>query len=75
MSDFALCCPTTEPCIRINVLANISPLLDKNLSLQDHGAESVHDIEEKLFGIPVKMLVDINLQVQIRGGLAQLNFD
>lgn len=57
------------------MLANISPLLDKNLSLQDHGAESVHDIEEKLFGIPVKMLVDINLQVQIRGGLAQLNFD
>lgn len=55
--------PPTEPCIRINVLANLLSLLERNASLVGEGAEFAAENEERLFAIPVKMLVDINLQV------------
>jgi len=53
-----------EPCIRINVLANLSPLLDKNSSLSAENQEYAAENEDRLYSIAVKMLVDINLQVR-----------
>ena len=43
----------------------MASLLDKNASLEGEGNEYAPENEERLFGVPIRMLLDINQQVHV----------